>query len=70
MRASARTMIAIAATAGVLAGCAKSPAGSATSGPPPKLHLAGDAQTAAGDAAARSRRCRPRINGAASSGRP
>ncbi len=50
MRASARTMIAIAATAGVLAGCAKSPAGSATAAKPPKLHLAGDLQAAAGQA--------------------
>jgi hypothetical protein len=51
MRASARTMIAIAAAAGLLAGCAKSPAGSANGGNPPKLHLAGGAQAAAGDAA-------------------
>ena len=51
MRASARTMIAIVATAGVLAGCAKSPVGSAATGKPPKLHLAGDLQAAAGQVA-------------------
>ena len=68
MRASARTMIAIAAAAGVLAGCAKSPTGGAAIGTPPKLHLAGDAQTAAGDAAGAPMPAA--VNGAAVRGGP
>src|SRR5438132_3978215 len=68
MRAYPRTMIAIAVTTGVLAGCAKAPAGGASGAHPPKLHIGTGAQTAAGAAAVAPMPAG--INGAAVRGGP
>ena len=71
MRAYPRTMIAVAVATGLLAGCAKAPAGSGSGAHPPKLHLGTGAQTAAGAAGDAAVAPMPAgINGAAVRGGP